>query len=477
MAISINTAQQLSKLQFITELQHIKNELDSLRPLPKDIEDRVIQKFRLDWNYHSNAIEGNPLTYGETTAFIMEGITAKGKTLKDHLDIKGHDEAIKFILTLVKEHDYILTEADIRNLHQMILKEPFWVDAITVDGQSTKKEIKIGQYKSSSNHVKTPTGEIHYYSTPEQTPILMGELMQWFKEASLDSTIHPLVTATLFHHQFTAIHPFDDGNGRMARLLMNLILLQHSFPPIVIKQNDRNNYYQVLRQADAGEYIPITEYMSDLLKHSLEIYISAAKGESIEEDDDIDKEIKLFVKSKILDEKYEKGYSKENRDSILTNSIIPLIETLNNKIQLFNDLFITVNINISYSTNSNNESSIHLGIYDKQNLKGLNDTIDSFKKTDLKLLKFTSHLSGYKFLGEAFTLQVPIRIRFENFNYTIGKLKTFQNTNNTDTEKKLISKFYHQQLSKNEINEIAKTVVEEIKEIITSKTTGNAKEK
>src|SRR6202000_1107980 len=97
-------------------------------------------------------------------------------------------------------------------------------------------------------------------------------------------------------HEFTSIHPFDDGNGRMARLLMNLLLMQEGYPPIVVKQDDRTSYYQVLRQADAGEFIPIVEYMSGLIKHSLNIYISAAKGESIEEEDDIDKEIALFKK-------------------------------------------------------------------------------------------------------------------------------------------------------------------------------------
>jgi Fic family protein len=341
MDLSLTAAKQLSQLPFIDDIEVVKRRLDSLRPLPKEIEERVIQKFRLDWNYHSNAIEGNQLTYGETVAFIMEGITAKGKTLKDHLDIKGHDEAIRFILSLIKDPEYILTEADIRSLHQIILKEPYWADAVTAEGRLTRKEIKIGQYKSTSNHVKTPTGEIHYYATPEQAPILMGELMQWLREATAEKDIHALVVAALFHPRFTAIHPFDDGNGRMARLLMNLILMQSGYLPIIIKQDDRNNYYQVLRQADAGEFIPIVQYMADLLTHSLKLYISAAKGESIAEPGDIDKEIELFRKSIIPRTTLNKNEKKSetNVRHLFEEKLNPFFARLQQQVEKIEDLF------------------------------------------------------------------------------------------------------------------------------------------
>ncbi|MBS1935830.1 MAG: Fic family protein, partial [Bacteroidetes bacterium] len=325
MSLSIHTVEELSKLPFIDEINQLKAEADSFKPLSKETEDRILQKFRLDWNYHSNAIEGNKLTYGETVAFLLEGTTAKAKPLKDHLDIKGHDEAVKYLISLVKDKNYLLTETEIRNLHKLLLKEPYWVDAVTPDGLSTRKEIKIGEYKSSTNHVITPTGETHYYATLEQTPIMMGELMEWYKDAKEDKAIHPLILASLFHHQFVAIHPFDDGNGRMARLLMNMMLMQETYPPVVVKQEDRQNYYQVLRQADAGELIPICEYMSNLLKHSLTIYIKGAKGESIAEEDDVDKEIKLFVKSKITNEKLGRKYSIEYQQQIISNSIVPLV--------------------------------------------------------------------------------------------------------------------------------------------------------
>jgi Fic family protein len=347
MALTIYTAEALSKLPFLEQVDVLKKQVDTLRPLPREIEDRVLQKLRLEWNYHSNAIEGNQLSYGETVAFIMEGITAKGKTLKDHLDIKGHDEAIKYLLDIVKNADYVLNEADIRNLHQLLLKENYFVDAQTPSGDKTRKEIKIGQYKSSPNHVLTATGETHYYASPEQVPMRMGDLMDWYKLAKENTTIHPVILATLFHHEFTAIHPFDDGNGRMGRLLLNLMLLQNGYPPIVVKQNDKLNYYQVLSQADAGEMVPINEYMSTLVEHSLSIYIKAAKGESIEEEDDIDKEIALFKKS-LGEDNFKVFYSPETARKFLVEIVFPILIKFRLKLNHLNELFLnceeTVNI-------------------------------------------------------------------------------------------------------------------------------------
>ncbi len=114
---------ELSKIPIVREIDALKQQVDELRPFSQEIQNRIMQKFRLDWNYHSNAIEGNPYSYGETVAFIMHGITAKGKKLKDHLDIKGHDETVIALLDLIKgERNF--TETDIRSLHEMILKEP-----------------------------------------------------------------------------------------------------------------------------------------------------------------------------------------------------------------------------------------------------------------------------------------------------------------------------------------------------------------
>ncbi|HEY2582405.1 MAG TPA: Fic family protein [Mucilaginibacter sp.] len=309
---------EFSKVELLYEVDALKKQIDEMRPLPADVEGRVMQKLRLDWNYHSNAIEGNRLTYGETIAFLMEGITAKGKPLKDHLDIRGHNEAINFLLEIVKDTRPI-SEADIRSLHKMILVEPYATKAQTAEGLATTKQITLGEYKTQPNHVKTSTGETHYYATPEETPGKMQELMEWYTEAIDNKAIHPVVTAALFHHKFVSIHPFDDGNGRLSRILMNLILMQKGYPPVVIKMDDRQNYYALLSRADNNDNWPFIEYIAKRLQSSLQLYLKAAQGGDIDEDEDIDKEIALF--------KMELKNEVEIRPKKSNDTILDLIKT------------------------------------------------------------------------------------------------------------------------------------------------------
>ncbi len=266
----------------ISRVDELKSQVDALRPIDAEQEARVMQMFRLDWNYHSNAIEGNTLTLGETRAFLLHGITAKGKPFRDYLDIKGHNEAIAYLEDMVRGQE-LLTEAAIRELHRILLVEPYEVDAVTSAGWPTRRRIAVGQYKTAPNHVRTSIGEVHYYATPEETPAMMGDLMGWFRRETERGELHPLVLAATFHCRFVAIHPFDDGNGRMARLLMNLILMQRSLVPIVIKLESRADYLLALEKADVGELEDFVVLVGEELVRSLELYLRAARHESLEE--------------------------------------------------------------------------------------------------------------------------------------------------------------------------------------------------
>lgn len=282
-------------MEEILKAMQLKAELDALRPIDKEREAIILQKFRLDWNYHSNNLEGNSLTYGETKALILFGITAQGKPLKDHFEITGHNEAISWIYDVIKG-DYPLNENFIRELHILLLKQSYEVDAITPDGQATKKKIEIGKYKSIPNHVKTVTGEIFRFATPEETPSMMYDLLNWYNEKKENADVNPIVLAAEFHYRFIRIHPFDDGNGRTARIVMNFILMQFGYPPVIIKTEDKANYFAALRLADSGQIDKFIEYIASNLNRSLEIMIAGAKGESIEDPDDLDKEIALLEK-------------------------------------------------------------------------------------------------------------------------------------------------------------------------------------
>ena len=426
----------------------LKKELDSLRPLKKEDELRIMQKFRLDWNYHSNNLEGNSLTYGETKALILFGITAQGKPLKDHFEITGHDEAIKWVIEIVKQ-ERPLTENFIRELHYLILKEPYEVDAITPEGQPTKKRVNIGNYKTTPNHVKTITGEIFRFATPEETPAMMNDLINWYRAKVEEKDINPILIATEFHYKFIRIHPFDDGNGRTARILMNLILMQFGYPPVIIKTNDKENYFAALRQADAGILDPFIEYISKNLNNSLEMMIKGSKGESIEEPDDLDKEIALLEQRlKIVSQPIEISKSKEIILKIYDNSISELIKRFISKGEKFEKFYVE-NIFFVFINNSAENKSKDDAIVGSRNL--IRENTHSIN------LKF--HYQAFKQTGfQEFSHTSEIKF---SFNYTRYKVTNLANVS--------ISKLYSEQLDEIEISKLINTEINRHKQLIENK--------
>jgi len=327
-------------------MEHVKNalelklELDKLRPISKEREAKIMQKFRLDWNYHSNHLEGNSLTFGETRMLILHGITAQGKPLKDHFEITGHDEAIKWVEEIVKG-DFPLTENFIRQLHVLLLKESYEVSAVTPDGKPTRRKIEVGKYKSSPNHVLTKTGETFYFATPEETPAKMNDLLLWYRKELESPDVNPIILAAEFHYKFVRIHPFDDGNGRVARVLMNFILMKFDYPPVIIKTEDKENYFSALRLADGDLIENFFEYIAKNLVRSLEIMIAGAKGEEIEEADDLDKKIAL-LKSEFKAEKNEAAIIKTKQAvlAIFDDSFVRIYEKFISSCRKFDEFYL-----------------------------------------------------------------------------------------------------------------------------------------
>ncbi len=435
----------------------LKKELDGLRPLSPEAEIRIMQKFRLDWNYHSSHIEGNQLTYGETKALILFGHTAQAKPLKDHLEMSGHDEAIKNIEDVIKQKRP-LNENFIRELHILILKEPYEVDVITPDGKPTRRTVQVGKYKSVPNHVKTKTGEIFYFSTPEETPAKMTDLMQWYANNKDNSEIHPVLFATEFHYRFIRIHPFDDGNGRIARLIMNFILMQYGYPPAIIKTEDKLNYFAALEQADADKLEYFFNYVCQQVNRSLELMIKGAKGESIEEDDDLDKKLTL-LKQEVEAE------DKENETTRLTTNVLK---------KAYNDWIHMLLCKIAVTTTKFND------FYNEPSHNifaeiGSKPFIINFKK-QFSLEEIVWHFSGleedknlepsrfilktnfgvYKKGGiNSFGCNYTIEIKFELFYYEI-LIEYFDSKREIQSIKSYTKKALHKPLQKDEINEINK---------------------
>ena len=165
---------------------------------------------------------------------------------------------------------------------------------MTPDGNVVRRTISIGDYKTTPNNVRTSTGEIYYFTPPEQVKSAMSDLIDWYRGRAREGE-HPIIIAATFHYRFVRIHPFDDGNGRMGRLLMNMILIKHGYTVSLIRHENRDEYLNQLEQADKTEDLAeFISYIANSCEYSLNLHLKAARGESIEAMDDIDKEIALF---------------------------------------------------------------------------------------------------------------------------------------------------------------------------------------
>ncbi|GJM41302.1 MAG: hypothetical protein DHS20C20_15840 [Ardenticatenaceae bacterium] len=446
----------------LEQVNQLKAEIDALRPIDAAQERRIMQKFRLDWTFHSNAIEGNKLTYGETRAFLLHGITAQGKPFRDYLDIKGHHAAIDFLLAIVRQ-EKPLTEADVRELHKVILVEPYQVDAQTPDGQPTKRTIQPGQYKTTPNHVETSTGEIHYYATPEETPAKMADLMAWYRRELEKGELHPLILAATFHYQFVSIHPFDDGNGRMARLLMNLIFMQSGFPPVVVRTDDKNNYLLALELADTGDLEPFIVHIGNELLNSLDLFLRGAKGEDISEVEDLDKKLALLEK-RMESEKDGLGPEKESSEfyAFLDRTLKPFLSITLFQLTKFDSFFSKGHLSLESGT-QNKKSLIKIPLTNTKKL--VKEFVVGIKQESQNTNKcFLNYIWEGLAVDAGFRIDVSINIQFHQFRFEI----IYKITSHRIT-KTLVSEKYDVVFSEDELQRLAVLISNDVFEIIEKK--------
>jgi Fic family protein len=321
----------------LDELDRLKAELDKLKPFKREDEERLWKKFRLEWNYNSNHIEGNTLTYGQTELLLIFDKTTGDHDMREYEEMKAHDVAIKLVQEYAADKTRELTEADIRQLNSIILVRPYWGIAQTVDGQQTRKLIEPGVYKREPNSVLLQNGEMFHYASPEETPAKMKALMDWYRKAERDFTLHPVYVAAKMHYDFVRIHPFDDSNGRTSRLLMNYVLLRNGFPPVIIKSSDKKNYLLALNKADVGDFDAFVEYIGEELVWSVSISLKAGRSESVEEIDDLKKEVSVLTKTL----KFNSGKAKSPKyiHQVFENFKNNTWKTINEQIKQFDGIF------------------------------------------------------------------------------------------------------------------------------------------
>jgi Fic family protein len=243
--------------RLLTRIQQKKEKLDSLRPLPVASLKRLKEHFTVEWIYNSNAIEGSTLTLRETQLILETGLTIGGKSLREHFEVTNHKDAIEYVEKLSNAKEAI-TPFHVRQIHKLVLTQ---IDDENA-GQYRKTEVRI----LGASHIPPEAWELSRSMT---------EWGNWLKVS--ENKIHPVELAALAHHRLVAIHPFIDGNGRTARLVMNLILFKYGYPPAVILQVNRKQYYQALMQADSGKIDPLINFVGRSVERSLTLYLDASQ--------------------------------------------------------------------------------------------------------------------------------------------------------------------------------------------------------
>ena len=232
-----------------------KQVLQSSRPLPNIALHKIRESLSIEWTYNSNSIEGNTLSLRETQMVLQEGITVKGKSLREHFETHNHDKAIDYLYSIIND-DYKLRSIDILSLHGLVLR--------------SIEEDFAGRIRNGGVRI---TGANFTPPNANKVPDLLDELIDFVNTNPLE--LNDIELATVFHHKLVWIHPFFDGNGRTVRLAMNLILMRSGFPPAIILKNDRKKYYDALNQANGGNYQKLTLLMCQSLERTLNIYTNA----------------------------------------------------------------------------------------------------------------------------------------------------------------------------------------------------------
>ncbi|MFP4474945.1 MAG: Fic family protein [Desulfatibacillaceae bacterium] len=243
-------------------LDEKKKLLDNHRPLPPERVANLKAVFDLDLTYNSNAIEGNTLSFAETRLVLREGITIGGKTLREHLEVINHKEAIDFVEGLAGKASGEITESDILKVHALILRQ--------IDRDNA------GRYRNLHVHVLRADGETHGFCEPWMVPKMMEDFFLWLGN---EEGMHPVRLAAEAHFRLVSIHPFIDGNGRVARLLMNLILQQHGLPPAVVRVANRKEYLDSIVEAEtSGDPAAFVRIIARAVDKSLDLYLEAIEG-------------------------------------------------------------------------------------------------------------------------------------------------------------------------------------------------------
>ena len=281
------------KDQVAAELERLDHVRDLWVGVRAELSEALLARFT-ERLYRSIAIETGiieglyELDRGITETIVAHGITADaieragGAISANTLDlIRDQRESLDFVM------DYVggtreLTEGFIKELHALITRHQEYVEGVDQFGRHVRTPLRHGQYKRLPNNPTRSNGTIHEYAPPEQTGVEMTRLVEIFQLFGLE--LHPAAVAAWLHHAFVAIHPFQDGNGRVARALASMVLIKGQYFPLHVHRKDREEYIAAVEEADAGTLVPLTNIFAKLQRQDLLTAVSETAKAATEED-------------------------------------------------------------------------------------------------------------------------------------------------------------------------------------------------
>ncbi len=431
-------------LDTIKQIEHLQQMISASGTMSEAVQKKIIYKFRLEWNYTSNNLEGNSLTRMETRSVMIGNVTVEGKPIRDIMEMKGHDEVITKILKL-GQGEQSISEKFIKEIHTGIMYE-----------DDPEKRALIGKWKNKPNYLLNYRGERIDFATPEEVPEKMHALVNWVNaeadkiRRNAKHALHPIQLAFRFHLDYVTIHPFYDGNGRTARIFTNLILISFGYPPLYIKPEEKEAYSGYLAdvQVYGGEPDLFYEFMGQALLRSEQIVLDAIEGKEIEEPEDVFKEIEMW---KVMLGKEEILPRTDERIREIYNlSLADFLNEYRDKMKSsFEGLFLDWSVTELVNRMPRSISSI-LGYqeFNKVVSEAINDIFEL--EMDVSMNGFRkAHLNSFNQLAQ-------LKIYFDPYQYSITSL----------TVKKL-SKTYNELLTEEEkksiIREDVKHIFENIK--------------
>ncbi len=453
-------------------IEKLNKQINEYGILNNDVKKQINYRFRLDWNYNSNAIEGGTLTPQETRTVMIGNINIGNKSIRDVFEMKGHDDVITEILEIGKGNKKI-SEKRIKEIHKLIIKD-----------DDKENFHLIGEWKKYGNHIINYQNEKHSFAAPNEVAEKIHNLID-VTNSQIDSLKtknpknNPVIIALKFHLEFVNIHPFYDGNGRMSRILSNLILISLGYPPYIVAKKDKDRYNKLIGdiQCYGGKEDLFFEFLTELIINSQKIVIQAIEGKDISPIDNFEKQLALidneFSENKEVEIKRSNTAIKvlyNNSFKNLFNSIEARLSILDGRFDI-NEKVYTLEPKIGIEEDEKNrvdleglENQIFFNFSEPKkygHAQNYNYPVN-IERPIINRISAAYHWNGFKKAGlKAFNISSYIVISFLEYGYAIS-----DNINNSSP---WLEKLYDEELSETDIETILKTIEEEVIDNIKSK--------